>query len=59
MVMGQILAKYGTNFLQTMPLVTLTSGSLTSGYELQSTRDNGRVPFVSFQGGRLMAIAEK
>jgi len=58
MVMGQILAKYGTNFLQTMPLETYTPGSLTSGYELQSTHDNGRVPFVSFQGGRLM-ITEK
>jgi tetratricopeptide (TPR) repeat protein len=59
MVMGQILAKYGTNFLQTMPLATYTPGSLTSGYQLQATHDNGRVPFVSFKGGRLMITTEK
>jgi hypothetical protein len=59
MVLGQILSKYGTNFLQTMPVGTDIAGSLTSGYVLQSTHDNGRVPFVSFQGGRLMVSGEK
>jgi tetratricopeptide (TPR) repeat protein len=56
MIFGNILAKYGANFTQTMPSETFTPGSLTSGYQWQDNHDNGRVPFITFKQGKLVVI---
>jgi hypothetical protein len=56
MIFGNILAKYGANFTQTMPSETFTPGSLTSGYQWQDNHDNGRVPFITFNQGKLVVI---
>ncbi|NJN28942.1 MAG: hypothetical protein HC819_24765 [Cyclobacteriaceae bacterium] len=39
LIFGQILAKYGANFTQTIPPGTFTPGSLTSGYQWQDNHD--------------------
>ncbi|MDZ7649889.1 MAG: hypothetical protein U5K54_23640 [Cytophagales bacterium] len=56
MIFGQILARYGANFTQTIPSETFTPGSLTSGYQWQDNHDNGRVPFITFKQGKLVVI---
>ncbi len=58
LTMGQIFSQHGTNFLQTMPIGAATKGILTYGYTLQSTRDNGLVPFIAFKQGRLVVLNE-
>lgn len=58
LTMGQIFSQHGTNFLQTMPIGAATKGVLTYGYTLQSTRDNGLVPFIAFKQGRLVVLNE-
>lgn len=54
MTLGQILAKYGSNFTQTMPPETFTPGTLSLGYQWQENRDNGKVPFITFNLGKLV-----
>lgn len=54
MTLGQILAKYGANFTQTMPPETFTPGTLALGYQWQENRDNGKVPFITFNLGKLV-----
>lgn len=54
MTLGQILAKYGANFTQTMPPETFTPGTLSLGYQWQENRDNGKVPFITFNLGKLV-----
>ncbi len=58
LTMGQIFSQHGTNFLQTMPVGAATKGILTYGYTLQSTHDNGQVPFIAFKQGRLVVLKE-
>lgn len=58
LTMGQIFTQHGTNFLQTMPVGAATKGILTYGYTLQSTHDNGQVPFIAFKQGRLVVLKE-
>ncbi len=56
MVMGQMMDRYGVNFLQTLREGEVVQGSLSSGLSLSSQRDNRVVPFVSLKGGQLVRL---
>jgi tetratricopeptide (TPR) repeat protein len=56
MVMGKILNKYGSNFLQTMPEGSNVDGTLMDGYTLSAQRDNQNFPFVTLKNGQLKKI---
>jgi tetratricopeptide (TPR) repeat protein len=58
MVVGQILAQHGSNFTRTVPDGFVVPGTLSGGYLWQTSRSNGRVPFVSFKRGRLSVMLE-
>ncbi len=55
MVMGRALKKYGVHFQHGLEQDGVP-GALTSGYQMQPTRDNARVPFIAFFKGRLEAL---
>ncbi len=55
MVMGQAFKNFGVHFQEGL-MTSKVSGVLTSGYQMLPTHDNGIVPFISFQKGRLEAI---
>ncbi len=55
MVMGRALKKYGVHFQRGLEQDGVP-GALTSGYQMQPTRDNARVPFIAFFKGRLEAL---
>lgn len=56
MVMGQMIDRYGVNFLQTLSEGDVVQGSLGSGLSLSGQRDNHVVPFVSLKGGQLVRL---
>lgn len=56
MVMGQMIDRYGVNFLQTLSEGDVVQGSLGSGLSLSGQRDNHMVPFVSLKGGQLVRL---
>jgi hypothetical protein len=51
-VMGRAMSKFG-NYFQESLLTQRINGFLTKGYEMQSSRDNGMVTFISFKRGHL------
>lgn len=55
MVMGRALKKYGVHFQHGLEQDGV-QGALTSGYQMQPTRDNARVPFIAFFRGKLEAL---
>lgn len=55
-VTGQLLHKYGANFLQTMKPGEAVPGMLTAGFALEPTRDNGTVPFIGLRKGQLVRV---
>lgn len=56
MVMGQVMNRYGVNFLQTIGEGNLVQGLLSSGLSLSPQRDNLLVPFVSMKNGQLVRV---
>jgi len=56
MVMGQVMNRYGVNFLQTIQKDTIMPGSLGAGFSISEDRDNYVVPFVSLKGGQLVRV---
>jgi len=56
MVMGQMMNRYGINFLQTMKEGDFVQGLLGNGMSLSSQRDNHVVPFVSLKKGQLVKV---
>jgi hypothetical protein len=56
MVMGQMMNRYGVNFLQTIGESVFVEGSLSGGLSLSAQRDNRIVPFVSMKGGQLVRV---
>lgn len=55
-ITGQLMHKYGANFLQTMKPGETVPGILTAGFMLEPTRDNGTVPFISLRKGKLVRL---
>ncbi|MBI3483184.1 MAG: amino acid ABC transporter substrate-binding protein, partial [Bacteroidetes bacterium] len=55
MVMGRALKKYGAHFQRGLSQDGV-NGVLTSGYQMQLTRDNARVPFIAFLKGKLETL---
>ena len=53
--MGRALKKYGVHFQHGLEQDGV-QGALTSGYQMQPTRDNARVPFIAFFRGKLEAL---
>jgi hypothetical protein len=56
MTLGRAIKKYGVYFQDGLLLDGPLAGELAAGFWLQTTRDNGFVPFVSFQKGELLEI---
>jgi ABC-type branched-subunit amino acid transport system substrate-binding protein len=56
MMMGQILAKHGSNFTQTMPIGFEVPGALGKGFVWSQSHSNARVPFITFKNGRLSVM---
>lgn len=56
MMMGQILAQHGSNFIQTMPEGFAVPGTLGNGFVWKQSHSNGRVPFITFKNGRLSVM---
>lgn len=52
MTMGRAFKKYGVNFKKKVEEEGVP-GALAQGFQMQPTRDNGRVPFVAFSKGKL------
>ena len=56
MVMGQLMDRYGVNFLQTIDEGNFVQGPMSIGLSLSPQRDNRLVPFVSFKSGKLVKV---
>lgn len=56
MVLGQMMNRYGVNFLQTMGAENFIPGSLGSGLSLSRQHDNLVVPFVALKNGKLVRV---
>ncbi len=56
MTLGKAMSKYGVYFQDGLLLNGPLVGELTAGFWLQTARDNGFVPFVSFDGGVLKEV---
>lgn len=56
MVMGQLMDRYGVNFLQTIDEGNFVQGPMSTGLSLSPQRDNRLVPFVSFKDGKLVKV---
>jgi len=54
--MGQILHKYGVYFQNGLAMGPVFEGALTTGFKLETSRDNGIVPFVVFRDGLLVPL---
>lgn len=56
MNIGKAMQQYGTYFQDGLLTAGSLQGTLTAGYLLQPTRDNGLVPFVQFIQGQLTPV---
>lgn len=56
MTMGRAFKKYGVNFKKKAEQEGVP-GALAQGFQMQPTRDNGRVPFVAFSKGKLDVLS--
>jgi hypothetical protein len=54
--LGKAFKKYGVYFQDGLLLDGAITGELAAGFWLQNTRDNGFVPFISFQKGELIEL---
>jgi tetratricopeptide (TPR) repeat protein len=54
MMLGQFFTKYGSRFLELMPPGEVQPGHLGTGYLPLPTRDNGRIPFITFRNGSIV-----
>ena len=55
-VMGQLMNRYGVNFLQTTHEGDFIPGFLGAGLTLSVQHDNQLVPFISLKGGQLVKV---
>lgn len=56
---GKALHQYGVYFQQSLLQESPPLGELGQGYQLQSTRDNGKVSFVGFKSGELVILGNQ
>jgi hypothetical protein len=56
MVMGQMMNRYGVNFLLTTRESDFVPGTLGSGLSVSVQHDNRIVPFVALKGGQLVKV---
>lgn len=56
MVTGQMMNRYGINFLQTMPDGNFVPGTLSNGLSLSLQRDNALVPFITLKKGQMVKV---
>lgn len=53
---GNALKKHGVYFQEGLKKEKMMSGFLTEGYNFENSRDNQHVPFIGFEGGKLVVI---
>ena len=58
MIMGQMMDRYGVNFLQTIGEDSFVQGTLSVGLTLSAQRDNRIVPFVAMKRGKLTRVSQ-
>ena len=56
---GNALKKHGVYFQEALKKEAWTPGFLTEGYDFQNGRDNQLVPFIEFEGGKLVVVDKK
>jgi hypothetical protein len=56
---GNALKKHGVYFQEALKKEVWTPGFLTEGYDFQNGRDNQLVPFIEFEGGKLVVVDKK
>lgn len=56
---GNALKKHGVYFQEALKKEVWTPGFLTEGYNFQNGHDNQLVPFIEFEGGKLVVIDKK
>ncbi len=56
---GKALKKYGVYFQEGLKKEKLIAGFLAEGYDFENSRDNQHVPFIGFEGGKLVVLDKK
>jgi tetratricopeptide (TPR) repeat protein len=56
MVTGQMMHRYGVNFLQTTRASDFMPGTLGAGMSISAQHDNLVVPFIALKGGQLVRV---
>ena len=56
MVMGQMMNRYGVNFLLTTRASNYVPGTLGAGLSISEQNDNQIVPFIALKGGQLVRL---